>query len=53
MSTLLATSFQVPGELSFYNLVVFIHIAAAVVVFGALFAYPVFFRIGIVSRIRN
>lgn len=46
MIILLATSVQVPGKLSFYNLVVFVHIATALVGFGAIFAYPVFYRIG-------
>jgi uncharacterized membrane protein len=46
MITLLATSVQIPGKLSFYNLVVFVHIATALVGFGAMFAYPVFYRIG-------
>lgn len=35
-----ATSFQQPDTLSFYNVVLFIHIAAAVVAFGVTFAYP-------------
>ena len=46
MSAILATSAQKPGDLSFYNLVVFVHIAAALVGFGAIFGYPVFYRIG-------
>ena len=46
-ATLLAASVQVPGKLSFYNLVVFIHIATAVIGLGAIFAYPVFYRLGI------
>jgi uncharacterized membrane protein len=37
----LATSFQQPDTLSFYNVVVFIHISAAIVAFGVTFAYPV------------
>jgi uncharacterized membrane protein len=36
----LATSFQEPDTVSFYNLVVFIHITAAIVAFGVTFAYP-------------
>jgi uncharacterized membrane protein len=37
----LATSFQEPDTISFYNLVVFIHITAAIVAFGVTFAYPI------------
>ncbi len=37
---LLATSFQEPDTVSFYNLVLFVHILAAIVAFGATFAYP-------------
>jgi uncharacterized membrane protein len=37
----LATSFQQPDTVSFYNIVVFIHITAAVVAFGVTFAYPI------------
>jgi uncharacterized membrane protein len=37
----LATSFQQPDTISFYNIVVFIHVAAAVVAFGVTFAYPI------------
>ena len=47
MAVILAVSAQVPGDLSFYNLVVFVHITGALVGFGALFGYPVFYRIGI------
>ena len=36
-----ATSFQQPDTLSFYNVVVFIHISAAIVAFGVTFAYPI------------
>lgn len=46
MLAVLAVDAQVPGDLSFYNLVVFVHIAAALVGFGAIFGYPVFYRIG-------
>ncbi len=46
MSALLATSVQIPGKLSFYNLVIFVHISAALVGFGAIFGYPVFYRTG-------
>ncbi len=47
MSTVLAAGAHVPGDLSFYNLVVFVHIAAALVGLGAIFGYPVFYRVGI------
>jgi len=40
MSALIAVSFQEPGKVSFYNVVLFVHIAAAVVAFGVTFAYP-------------
>lgn len=53
MAALLAVDAQVPGELSFYTFVVFVHIAAAVVGFGAIFAYPIFFRIGLASEPRG
>jgi uncharacterized membrane protein len=53
VSTVLATSFQVPGELSFYNLVVFVHIAAALAGFGAIFGYPVFYRVGMAREPRG
>jgi uncharacterized membrane protein len=36
----LATSVQAPDTVSFYNVVVFIHISAAVIAFGVAFAYP-------------
>jgi len=42
MSTLLALSYQEPGRVTFYNVVLFVHIAAAVVAFGVTFAYPFF-----------
>ncbi len=38
---LIATSFQQPDTISFYNVVVFIHIMAAIVAFGVTFAYPI------------
>jgi hypothetical protein len=38
--TALATSFQQPDTVSFYNVVIFIHIAAAIIAFGVTFAYP-------------
>jgi uncharacterized membrane protein len=53
MTTLLATSVQVPGDLSFYNVVIFIHIAAAIVGFGPIFAYPVFYRVGMAREPRG
>jgi uncharacterized membrane protein len=37
----LATSVQTPDTLSFYNVVVFVHISAAIVAFGVTFAYPI------------
>ena len=37
----IATSFQQPDTVSFYNIVVFIHVAAAIVAFGVTFAYPI------------
>jgi len=43
----LAGSAQIPGDLSFYNLVVFLHIASLVVGLGVIFVYPVFLRLGI------
>jgi Predicted integral membrane protein (DUF2269) len=53
VAALLAVNAQVPGELSFYTFVVFLHIAAAVVGFGAIFVYPVFLRIGLASEPRG
>lgn len=53
MTTVLATSVQIPDKLSFYNLVVFLHVAAAIVGFGAIFAYPVFYRIGMAREPRG
>ena len=41
MSSLLAVSFQETGKVSFYNVVVFVHIASAIVAFGVTFAYPI------------
>jgi uncharacterized membrane protein len=38
---LLASSFQQPDTISFYNIVIFIHISAAIVAFGVTFAYPI------------
>jgi uncharacterized membrane protein len=42
VSSLLALSYQEPGKVTFYNVVLFVHIAAAVVAFGVTFAYPFF-----------
>ena len=53
MTTVLATSVQIPDKLSFYNLVVFLHIASAIVGFGAIFGYPVFYRIGMAREPRG
>jgi uncharacterized membrane protein len=39
--TALATSFYEPDHISFYNIVLFLHISAAIVGFGVTFAYPV------------
>lgn len=39
-------AFQEPGKVSFYNLVLFVHIAAAIVAFGVTFAYPFFYAFG-------
>ena len=47
MTTLLAVDANVPGDFSFYNFVLFVHIASALVAFGGVFIYPVFFRLGI------
>jgi hypothetical protein len=35
----------VPGEVTFYDIVLWIHITAVVTAFGALFAYPVFLAV--------
>ena len=43
----LAASAQIPDELSFYNLVVFLHIASLVIGLGVIFTFPVFIRIGL------
>ena len=47
MHPVLADSAQIPGDLSFYNFVLFIHIISVIVAFGVIFVYPVFFRIGL------
>src|SRR5689334_23238168 len=36
----LATSVQVPNTVSFYNIVLFLHISAAIIAFGVMFAFP-------------
>jgi uncharacterized membrane protein len=43
VSALLATSFNKPDTVSFYNVVLFLHILSAIVAFGILFANPVIF----------
>ncbi len=43
MALLDAVSFSQPGEISFYNVVLFVHITAAVLAFGVTFAYPFFY----------
>jgi len=42
----LAASAQIPDDVSFYNLVVFLHVASLVVGLGVIFVYPVFLRLG-------
>ena len=37
----LATSFYQPDDVTFYNVVLFIHIAAAVIAFGGIFGYGI------------
>ena len=39
----LATSFSEPGKFSLYNIVLFVHIAAAIVAFGITFTYPLIY----------
>lgn len=39
----LATSLSEPGKVSLYNVVLFVHIAAAIVAFGVTFAYPLIY----------
>lgn len=41
--SILATAFNEPDKVSLYNIVLFVHIAAAVLAFGVIFAYPVIF----------
>jgi uncharacterized membrane protein len=40
---LLATSFNQPDKVSFYNVVLFLHILSAIVAFGITFTYPLIF----------
>jgi uncharacterized membrane protein len=37
--TLIATSFYEPGKITLYNVILFVHIAAAVIAFGGTFTY--------------
>jgi Predicted integral membrane protein (DUF2269) len=41
MSSLIAVSVQEAGKVTFYNLVLFVHISSAIVAFGVTFAYPI------------
>lgn len=41
--SLLATAFNEADKISFYNVILFVHISAAVLAFGVTFAYPVIF----------
>jgi drug/metabolite transporter (DMT)-like permease len=43
MDFLLATAFNEPGKITFYNVVLFVHVAAALVGFSAAFVYPAFY----------
>jgi uncharacterized membrane protein len=43
MDFLLATAFNEPGKITFYNVVLFVHVASAIVGFSAAFVYPAFF----------
>jgi uncharacterized membrane protein len=43
MHALLATSFNQPDKVSFYNIVLFLHVLSAIVAFGITFAYPMIF----------
>jgi uncharacterized membrane protein len=49
---LLAAIYQ-PDKLSFYNVVLFLHVTAAIVAFGVIFAYPLFVRVAHRSDPRN
>jgi hypothetical protein len=46
MAGLLATSFNEPGRITLYNVVLFVHIASAIVGLGAAFVYPAFYAFG-------
>jgi hypothetical protein len=43
MDALLATSFNEPGKVTFYNVVLFVHVASTIVGFSAAFVYPAFY----------
>jgi uncharacterized membrane protein len=43
MLTTLAASFNEPDKVSFYNVVLFLHILSAIVAFGITFTYPLIF----------
>jgi uncharacterized membrane protein len=43
MHALLASSFNEPDKVSFYNIVLFLHILSAIVAFGITFTYPMIF----------
>jgi uncharacterized membrane protein len=43
MHAVLATSFNEPDKVSFYNVVLFLHVLSAIVAFGITFAYPLIF----------
>jgi uncharacterized membrane protein len=49
---LLAAIYQ-PDKLSFYNVVLFLHVTSAIVAFGVIFAYPLFVRVAHQSDPRN
>jgi hypothetical protein len=55
LHALLATSFNQPDKVSFYNVVLFLHISSAIVAFGILFANPLIFaslrRVGNVAQL--
>jgi uncharacterized membrane protein len=43
LHALVATSFNQPDKVSFYNVVLFLHIFSAMVAFGVVFSYPLIF----------
>src|SRR3954469_19289688 len=49
---LLAAIYQ-PDKLSFYNVLLFLHVTSAIVAFGVIFAYPLFVRVAHQSDPRN